>query len=98
VYAGLYRTQFAPQAALRPAAGGSVAACYAKLGAVVLGEPEVAFEIRAGTLTAFTGAAVRLGIAAETIGGLIGSLRAGQAGGHEWVSTPFFIDLALRRP
>jgi hypothetical protein len=43
-------------------------------------------------------AAVQLGIAAEAVDGLIGSLRAGQAGGCEWVSTPFFIDLALRRP
>jgi hypothetical protein len=67
-------------------------------GFFVLGEPELAFEIHAGTLTAFAGAAVQLGIAAKTIDGLIGSLRAGKAGGYEWVSTPFFIDLALRRP
>jgi hypothetical protein len=53
---------------------------------------------RSTPATAFAGAAVQLGIAAKTIDGLIGSLRAGQAGGYEWVSTPFFIDLALRRP
>jgi hypothetical protein len=47
---------------------------------------------------AFTRAAVQLGIAAGTIDGLIGSFRAGHAGGYQRVSTPFFMDLALRRP
>ena len=67
-------------------------------GFFVLGGPQLGFEIHAGTLAAFTGAAVQLGIAADTIDGLIGSFRAGQAGGYQWVSTPFFMDLALRRP
>src|SRR5580704_10411884 len=48
-------------------------------GFFVLGEPELAFEIHTGTLTAFAGAAVQRGIAAETID----SLRAGNAGGYE---------------
>lgn len=67
-------------------------------GFFVLGEPEFGFEIHAGTLAAFTGAAVQLGVPAETIDGLAGSLRAGRAAGYQWVSTPFFLDLALRRP
>jgi hypothetical protein len=37
------------------------------------------------------------GIAAQAIDGVLGSLRAGKAG-YEWVSTPFFLDLALRKP
>jgi hypothetical protein len=35
------------------------------------------------------------GIPAGTIDALIGTLRAGKADGYEWVSTPFFLDLAL---
>jgi hypothetical protein len=78
-----------------PSAGLHVASAD---GFFVLGEPELGFEIHAGTLAAFSGATVQLGIAAETIDGLICSLRAGKAAGYEWVSTPFFMDLALRRP
>ena len=37
------------------------------------------------------------GIPAETIDALIGALRAGKTGGYEWASTPFFLDLALRK-
>jgi SAM-dependent methyltransferase len=67
-------------------------------GFFILGEPELGFEIHASTLAAFKQAAVHRGIAAQTIDDVLASLRAGKAGGYEWVSTPFFLDLALRKP
>ena len=67
-------------------------------GFFVLGEPELGFEIHASTLAAFREAAVHCGIAAQTVDDLLGSLRAGKTAGYEWVSTPFFLDLALRKP
>jgi len=67
-------------------------------GFFILGEPESVFEIHASTLAAFKPTAVQCGIAAQTVDDVLTSLRAGQAGGYEWVSTPFFLDLALRKP
>ena len=67
-------------------------------GFFILGEPGLAFEIHASTLQAFKDAAVSLGVAAEHVDALIAALRAGKAGGYDWVSTPFFIDLTLRKP
>lgn len=67
-------------------------------GFFILGSPELGFEIHASTLAAFKEAAVQCGITAETVDDMIGSLRAGKGGGCEWVSTPFFLDLALRKP
>lgn len=78
-----------------PAAGLEVIAAD---GFFILGEPDLAFEIHASTLAAFKEPAVMSGIPAETIDTLIASLRAGQTGGYEWASTPFFLDLALRKP
>jgi hypothetical protein len=42
--------------------------------------------------------AVRLGIAAERIDEVLVTLRAAGNGQYEWVSAPFFLDLALRKP
>jgi ubiquinone/menaquinone biosynthesis C-methylase UbiE len=67
-------------------------------GFFILGEPELSFEIHASTLAASKEAAVQFGIAAKAVDDVLGSLRAGKAGGYEWVSTPFFLDLALRKP
>jgi hypothetical protein len=67
-------------------------------GFFILGEPELGFEIHASTLAAVKQAAVQCGIAAQTIDDVLSTLRAGKAGGYEWVSTPFFLDLALRKP
>jgi hypothetical protein len=40
-----------------------------------------------------------LGIAAERIDGLVRDLQAAaKDGGYEWVTSPFFLDLALRKP
>jgi SAM-dependent methyltransferase len=61
-------------------------------------EPELGFELHAATLTAVRDRAVALGIAAERIDDLLMDLRAAKSGQYEWVSTPFFTDLALRKP
>ena len=42
--------------------------------------------------------AVKAGIAAEMIDDLIARLRAAKAGGYEWVTSPFLLDLVLRKP
>jgi hypothetical protein len=67
-------------------------------GFFILGEPELGFEIHASTLAAVKQAAVQCGIAAQIIDDVLGTLRAAKAGGYEWVSTPFFLDLALHKP
>jgi hypothetical protein len=59
---------------------------------------ELGFEIHAATLAAARDRAVALGIAAERIDDLLLNLRAAKSGQYEWVSTPFFLDLALRKP
>jgi hypothetical protein len=61
-------------------------------------DPNLAFELHAGTLAAARDRAVKSGIAAEKIDDLVVNLRAAKDGGYEWVSTPFFLDLALRKP
>lgn len=61
-------------------------------------DPELGFEIHAATLAAVQDRAVRLGIAAEKIDDLLLNLQAAKSGRYEWVSSPFFLDLALRKP
>jgi len=39
-----------------------------------------------------------MGIAADRIDGLAGELLTAKDGGYEWVSSPFFLDLTLRKP
>jgi hypothetical protein len=39
-----------------------------------------------------------LGIAADRIDGPVREIRAAKDGGYEWVSSPFYLDLALRKP
>jgi hypothetical protein len=36
--------------------------------------------------------------AAKTVDDLVLNLRAAKRGHYEWVSSPFFLDLALRKP
>jgi len=60
--------------------------------------PELGFELHASTLAAVRERAVGTGIAARTIDGVIAGLRSATAGGYEWVTSPFFLDLALRKP
>jgi hypothetical protein len=43
--------------------------------------------------------AVAAGIATgQQIDDLVNDLRAAKSGGYEWVSSPFFLDLTLRKP
>ena len=61
--------------------------------------PEVGFEIHANTVAAARERAVRSGVATEReIDDLIADLRAARTAGHGWVSSPFFLDLTLRKP
>jgi len=61
-------------------------------------DPELGFEIHAATLAAARERAAKLGIAAEKVDDLLLNLRAAKSGQYERVSTPFFLDLALRKP
>lgn len=61
-------------------------------------DPELGFELHAGTLAAARERATQSGIAAEKIDDLLLSLRAAKSGSYQWVSSPFFLDLALRKP
>jgi SAM-dependent methyltransferase len=61
--------------------------------------PALGFEIHASTLAAAKERAVQSGVAAERdIDQLVGELRAAKQAGYEWVSSPFFLDLAVRKP
>jgi hypothetical protein len=60
-------------------------------------DPEL-FELHAATLAAARERAISLGIAADRIDGLIRDIRSAKDGGYEWVSTPFYLDLTLRKP
>jgi SAM-dependent methyltransferase len=62
-------------------------------------DPELGFELHASTLAAARERALRAGVATEQqIDELVGSLRAAKGGEHAWVSSPFFLDLKLRKP
>ena len=61
-------------------------------------DPELGFELHAATLAAVKDRAVRLGIAAEKFDDLLLNLRAAKSGRYEWVSSPFFLDMALLKP
>ena len=62
-------------------------------------DPESGFDLHASTLLAGRDRAVASGVAAEQESDdLVGELRAAKGGGYEWVSTPFFLDLTLRKP
>lgn len=62
-------------------------------------DPELGFELHAGTLLAARERAVASGIATgQQVDDLASDLRAAKNGGYKWVSTPFFLDLTLRKP
>jgi ubiquinone/menaquinone biosynthesis C-methylase UbiE len=62
-------------------------------------EPAFGFELHASTLAAARERTVRSGIASEQqIDDLGDALRAAKTARYEWVSTPFFRDLTLRKP
>ena len=61
-------------------------------------DPELGFEIHASTLAAARERAVKAGIPAEVVDDLVARLRAAKTGGYEWVTSPFLLDLVLRKP
>jgi SAM-dependent methyltransferase len=67
-------------------------------GFFLIADPKLLFELHAGTLAAAYERAEMLGFPAERFGDLIASLRAAKEGAFEWVTTPFFLNLAFRTP
>ncbi|HEX9624013.1 MAG TPA: class I SAM-dependent methyltransferase [Streptosporangiaceae bacterium] len=62
-------------------------------------DPELGFELHASTLISARECAVASGVATgPQIDNLAGDLRAAKDGGYEWVSSPFYLDLKLRKP
>jgi len=81
---------------LARAAGLEVVAVNGTFGTM---DPEVGFDLHAGTLMA----ARERGIASGTwtvdqVDALLHDLRAAKTGNYDWVSTPFYLDIALRKP
>ena len=64
-----------------------------------LTQPDQGFGLHAGTVAAMRDRAVELGVASEEeIDGTLAVLRAAKSEPYEWVSSPFYLDLALRKP
>jgi precorrin-6B methylase 2 len=62
-------------------------------------DPELGFDLHAATLLAARERAVASGVATgQQIDDLVSDIRAAKGGGYEWVSTPFMLDLTLRKP
>ena len=62
-------------------------------------DPEQGFGLHAATLLAARGRAIASGVASgQQIDDLVSDLRAAKDGGYEWVTTPFFLNLTLRKP
>ena len=60
--------------------------------------PDEGFELHAGTLTAIREATTQSGVAtAEKVDELLTALRTAKHEEYQWVSTPFFLDLTLRK-
>jgi ubiquinone/menaquinone biosynthesis C-methylase UbiE len=67
-------------------------------GHFIVFDPELGFEIHAGTLAAARERATRMGAATDKIDDVVLSLRAAKAGAYQWVTSPFLLELALRKP
>jgi SAM-dependent methyltransferase len=68
-------------------------------GSFMTHDPQVGFEIHARTIAAARERAIGSGVATEQqIDGLVGSLRAAKGGEYAWVTSPFLLDLTLRKP
>jgi SAM-dependent methyltransferase len=62
-------------------------------------EPDVGFDLHAETLAAARDRGVAAGVwTAEQVDTLVNDLRAAKVASYEWVSTPFYLDVALRKP
>jgi SAM-dependent methyltransferase len=78
------------------AAGFDVVAVEGSFGII---DPELGFDLHAATLLAARERALASGIATgQQVDDLVRELRAAKSGDYEWVSLPFFLDLALRKP
>lgn len=81
---------------LDPAAlGGPFDLAYSRLFLMHQADP---VRIHAATLAAARERATHLGIAADKLDDLVREIQAAKEGGYEWVSSPFYLDLALRKP
>ena len=67
-------------------------------GSFMVEDPEVMFEIWASGVAAARERGMQFGIAAERFDGLVRDPRAAKGGGYEWLSGPFVLELALRKP
>jgi SAM-dependent methyltransferase len=101
-YQVLERAGGAPHGAVDGLAGSARAAGLDVVdvnGSFAIVDPELGFDLHAATLLAARERAVASGIAAgPQIDDLAGDIRAAKGGGYEWVSTPFMLDLTLRKP
>ena len=62
-------------------------------------DAEVGFDLHADTLAAGRERGVASGRwTAEQVDVLVNDLRAAKTGGYDWVTTPFYLDVAFRRP
>lgn len=102
VYQVLERAGGVPRGSVDGLAGSARAAgleVVAVDGSFGLIDPELGFDLHAATLLAARERAVASGIATgQQIDDLASALRAAKSGGYEWVSTPFSLDLTLRKP
>ena len=78
------------------AAGLEVVAVNGSFGTM---DAEVGFDLHADTLAAGRERGVASGRwTAEQVDVLVNDLRAAKTGGYDWVTTPFYLDVAFRRP
>lgn len=78
------------------AAGLDVVAVSGSFGTI---DPELGFDLHASTLLAAKERAIASGLAAgQQIDTLVSDLRGAKTGGYDWVSSPFYLDLTLRKP
>ena len=66
-------------------------------GCFLTADPEMVLGIHAATLAAARERAIHVGIAADRIDDLVRDIQAAKDGGYEWVSSPFYLDLTLRK-
>ena len=67
-------------------------------GSFAVTAPRVGFDLHAATAAAIRERATSMGLSGEKVDALAQEIRAAQDRGFEWVSSPFFLDLALRKP
>jgi len=60
-------------------------------------DPALGFDIHAATLAATKERATGLGIATDRVDDLTQDIRAAKDNGYQWVTSPFFLDLKLRK-